>query len=400
MKKVMILAVTALALAACAKTYEVKEVAPPAIGFGSWTDVLTKAITDPRTAGTNTFGVGDSFAVYGYKSASDDTGKSTVFDDVAVEMTAAAVGADGGTWTYSPLRFWDKEYDKYTFFAVSPSSAGTGGTVDPQTGEITSASIVFAGNNNDILVADKETVLKANYNQKVQLDFNHVASLVDFRIAKASNLHDATVKITSFTLENIQTTGVLTVSSAYNATVYGGTAGPVATWSSTATGSYLPAAGATPVYSNDGAGGDNAISSTHPLTIVEDDAFGTPAEPAEGKSTIIINNLVVKPQTFTAPTDRANPADASNASAQKLTISYTIEVTGGGANEYTATLWLSDFDTINNDSNVPNAEAKVGSWDTGKYYKFYITIDSNPIAFGASINNWVAGTTGYHYLVN
>lgn len=397
MKKIMILAVTALALAACAKTYEVRETTPPAIGFGTWTETLTKAITDPRVAGTNTFGVGDSFAVYGYKDKSDNSDPNTVFDDVAVEMTAVGVP---GTWTYTPPRYWDMNYDKYIFYAVSPSSAGTSATVNPQTGAITSASIVFAGNNNDILVADKETVLNANFKQKVQLDFNHVASLVDFRIAKASNLHNATVKITSFTLDNIQTTGVLTVSDAYNAAVYGGTAGPVATWSSTATGSYLPAAGVTPVYSNDGAGGDNAISSTHPLTIVEDDVFPVPAEPADGKSTIIINNLVVKPQTFTAPTNRANPADASNASAQKLTISYTIEVTDGGTNEYTATLWLSDFDTINDDSTVPNAQAKVGSWDTGKYYKFYITIDSTPIAFGASINNWVSGTTGYHYLVN
>ena len=395
MKKLMILAVAAIGLVACSKTFEVTPTAETPIGFGSWTETLTKSITDPRVAGTNTFGVGDSFAVYGYKDKSDNSDPNTVFDDVAVEMTAVGVP---GTWTYTPPRYWDMNYDKYIFYAVSPSSAGTSATVNPQTGAITSASIVFAGNNNDILVADKETVLNANFKQKVQLDFNHVASLVDFKIAKAPNLHDATVKITSFSLENIQTTGVLTVSADYNATVYGGTAGPVATWSSTATGSYLPAAGVTPVYSNDGAG-DNAISVTHPLTIVEDTAFPVPAEPADGKSTIIINNLVVKPQTFTAPTDRVDPANASNANAQKLTISYTIEVTGGGSNEYTATLWLSDFDTINDKSSVPNADTKVGSWDTGKYYKFYITIDSNPIAFGASINNWVNGTSGYHYIV-
>ena len=392
MKKLMILAVAAIALAACSKTYEVKHVKATEIGFGTWAESLTRAISDPRTAGTNAFGVGDSFAVYGYKDMSDDSDPNTVFDDVEVEMTVAGTP---GTWTYSPIRFWDKNYDKYIFYAVSPSSVGTAATVNPQTGEITSASIVFAGNNKDILVAEKKTVLKASYNTQVEMKFNHVASLVDFKLAKASNLHDATVTVTSFTLGNIQTTGVMTVDDDYDATVYGGTYGPVVSWSNTATGSYLPANGVTPVYSNDGAG-DNVISVTHPLTIAEDDAFPVPAEPGDGKSTPVITNLVVKPQTFTAPSDRSDPEDASNAAAQKLTITYTISVTNGGTNTYTSTLWLSDFDIVND---IDQEDTKVASWDTGKHYTFYITLDSNPIAFGASIRDWTTGT-GYHYLVN
>ena len=151
---IFLVAAVALATVSCSKTYDTTTAPGRAIGFGTWTENLTRAITDPRTAGTNAFGVGDSFAVFGYKSAFDDSGKSTVFDSgtktVEVEMTTAGTP---GTWTYSPLRYWDVNYDKYTFFAVSPSSVGKAATVDPQTGEITSASIVFAGNNNDILVA-------------------------------------------------------------------------------------------------------------------------------------------------------------------------------------------------------------------------------------------------------
>jgi hypothetical protein len=380
MKKLLIIAAAALLAAACAKTYEVKETTPPAIGFGTWAETLTKAITDHRTAGTSTFGVGDSFAVYGYKEVTSPASKTTVFDDVAVEMTAAGVP---GTWTYSPTRYWDQNTDQYVFYAVSPSSVGTGGTVDPQTGEITSASIVFSGKNNDILVADKETVLKAAYGNQVQLDFNHAASLVDFKVAKASNLHDATVKVTAFTLANIQTTGVMSVNDAYNATVYGGTAGPVVTWSSTATGTYGPTSGVNSV--------------TLPLEIAEDDVFPVPAEPGDGKSTFIINNLVVKPQTFAEPTGAEKADPASAATAQKLTITYTIEVTGGGTNTYTSTLFLYDFDVINDKD---QGDTPVGSWATGKHYIFYITLDSTPIVFGAKINDWGTVSTGYHYLVN
>lgn len=393
MKKLLIIAAAALLAAACAKTYEVKETTPPAIGFGTWTETLTKA----RTQGDGTFTVGDDFAVYGAKIVTSPASTTTVFDDDVVTMTATGVP---GTWTYSPTRYWDQNTNSYVFYAISPSSVGTNATVNPQTGAITSASITFAGNDNDILVADKETVLKAAYGSTVEMDFNHVASLVDFKVSKAPNLSDATVKITSFTLGNIQTTGVLSVSDAYNAVVYGGTAGPVATWSSTATGSYLPAAGVTPVKGDD----TNDISAEHPLTIVENDAFNpaSPAEPAAAKATYVINNLVVKPQTFVEPSaaDRANPAESNTANAQKITLSYTITTTDANSNSstntYTSTLWLYDFDIVNDTDQTDTA---VASWDTGKHYTFYITIDSTPIVFGAKVNDWTTGT-GYHYLLN
>ena len=384
---IFLVAAVALATVSCSKTYDTTTAPGRAIGFGTWTENLTRAITDPRTAGTNAFGVGDSFAVFGYKSASDDSGKSTVFDSgtktVEVEMTTAGTP---GTWTYSPLRYWDVNYDKYTFFAVSPSSVGKAATVDPQTGEITSASIVFAGNNNDILVADKETVNKStdNYTSQVVLDFNHVASLVDFKVAKAPNLHDATVTVSAFTLGNIETTGVMSVSDAYNAAVYGGSVGPVVTWNSTATGTYGPANGVT------------SVDISSPITIVEDTAFPVPAEPADGKSTMLINNLIVKPQTFAEPTTAERNDPSTAAAAQKLTITYSIAVTNGDTNTYTSTLFLYDFDIVNNDE---QAGTRVASWDTGKHYTFYITLDAKPIVFGARINDWTVGT-GYHYLVN
>ncbi len=392
MKKVLILAaVAAIAATACNKTYEVNPTPEVPIGFGSWAETLTKAISDPRTAGTNTFGVGDSFAVYGYKAMSDDSDPHTVFDDDAVEMTVAGTP---GTWVYSPLRFWDKNYDKYVFYAISPSSVGTAATVNPQTGDITSTSISFTGRNvqSDVLVADKKTVLKANYGSVVQLDFNHVASLVDFKVSKAPNLKDATVKVTAFSIDNIENAGTLSVNDVYNGSVYGSSPtglNPIATWSTgNATGSYGPGDGATSVTLGTG------------LEIAENDAFthfnGTDnGEPTAAKATYLINNLIVKPQPLTAPT---NATDFTETKPQ-LSITYTI-TTGSGTSEstteYTSKLWLSDFDILND--NAQN-DTKVGSWATGKHYVFYLTLDAKPIVFGASISEWTVGT-GYHYLVN
>ncbi len=392
MKKILIFALAAVTLAACSKEFDTNKNASngTAIGFGTWTENLTKA----RVQGSNTFTVGDDFAVYGAKVVTSPASTTTVFDDDVVTMTVAGVP---GTWTYTNTRYWDKNAGSYIFYAVSPASVGTAGNVNPQTGVITSASITFAGNNNDILVADKETVLNGNFGSQVQLDFNHVASLVDFKVSKATTLHDAVVKVTAFSLSNIETTGVLTVDDDYNAIVYGGTNGPVATWSSTATGSYLPANGVVPVKGDD----SNDISADHPLTIVENTAFtnfnGTDnGEPAADKATFVINNLVVKPQTFGVPT---NPTDFSEAK-QQLSITYTITTTAAGGasstNTYTSKLWLSDFDLVND--NAQNDD-KVASWDTGKHYVFYITLDSTPITFGAKVNDWTTGT-GYHYLVN
>lgn len=391
MKKLMILAVAAIALVACSKTYDLNKSEGSAIGFGTWGNVLTKAISDGRTPGSGTFVVGDSFAVYGYKSASDGSDAHTVFDDDEVEMTAAG---SPGTWTYSPLRFWDKNYDEYTFYAVSPSSVGTAATVNPQTGEITSASISFTGKNvqSDVLVADKKTVLNANYGTQVTLDFNHVSALVDFKVSKAPNLADATVKVTAFSLSNIENAGVLTVTDDYNGSVYGATPtglNPIATWSTgNATGSYGPTDGV------------NSVALGTGLEVAGNDAFtnfdGTDnGEPAVAKATFIINNLIVKPQPLTAPTNETDFTETK----PKLSITYTI-TTGSGTSEstteYSSQLWLSKFDIVND--NAQN-DTPVGSWATGKHYVFYITLDANPIVFGASITDWTSGT-GYHYLVN
>lgn len=386
MKKILILAaVAAIAATACNKTYEVNPTPGVPIGFGTWTEHLTKA--EQRVPGTNTFLAGDTFNVYGYKTI--NTANTVVFNGDVVTAYDANNATAGGTvsyWKYETLRFWDPAATSYTFFAVSP--AGLLSSADAQTGVFTSNAIDFSGKNNDILVADKTTVNKTdgsgNFNNfgTVHMVFNHVASLVDINVKKAPALHNATVKVTALSLENIEKEGVMTVSAAYSGTTTAAannTNGPVATWSTTDTKvAYGPTNGVTEVTIPEGG-----------LEISEDSTFpGSDDNYSPAASTTLINHLVVKPQIFDTTKD--------NDKSQKLTITYKISVTGGGENTYTGSVWLADFDKIDD---TDQADTKVASWEPGKHYVLYLTLNANAITFTASINNWATTTNGYNYLI-
>ena len=376
MKKIMILAVAAIAMVACSKTYDNTPVAKAEIGFNTWAEVLTK--TEARVQGTSTFLAGDTFAVYGYKDKSSPA-PANVFDDVVV----TASGNPVDDWDYSNHRLWDSNYDSYTFFAISPSAIGTeaDGTnsstdVNPQTGAFTTRAITFAGNDNDILVADKKTVNKTdgsgNFNTwaTVPLVFNHVASLVDIKVKKAPTLHDATVTVSEFELSDIDNVGQLSVSSAYT------DSHPVATWTGTARTTYGPGSGVTPV------------SIASPIAIAEDGDFDPDSPTDPSGSTMLVNNLVVLPQTFRA-SGGTNP--------QKITMTYKIAVTGSADVEYEdVVLYFYDFDNVND---ADNSDTAIAAWQPGKHYTFYITIDAHVIDFSATITDWTA-VSGYNYLIN
>ena len=340
MKKIMIFAVAALTLAACSKTFDHNKVASEgnAIGFGTWTETLTKA----RTAGTGTFVNGDDFDVYGFKTI--NAANTTVFngDDVSY---------DGTDWTYTGLRFWDPNASSYTFYAASP--AGKIASADAQTGEFTSSSIAFAGNDNDVLVADKMVVAKADFNNPVNLTFNHIASLVDFKVKKHAEIAAATVAITSFQISNIDNVGTFSVSDAYTSTH------PVVTWNPTDRGAYSNTSGVTSV-----------------ATLPDD--IGTDG------SDFLINHLVAMPQTF-----------RTDANIQTVTIEYSI-TSGGDTIDNTATFNLKTFDNVDDKD---NEDTLIGGWEGGKHYTFYITINANAIVFTVSITDWVTPNSGYHYLL-
>ena len=371
MKKIMILAVAAIALAACSRTFDTHPSEGTPIGFGTWTEHMTKATSNTIT---NAFANGDNFAVYGYKDKTSPA-PATVFDDVVVSTT------DGSTWTYTTPRFWDSNFDSYTFFAISPATVGTeadgtnGSTnVNAQTGAFVTRTITFAGNDNDILVADKKTVEKGsvpyfNNYATVPIVFNHVAALVDFKVKKAHSLANATVTLSAFQLSDIDNQGQLTVTAAYT------DSHPVASWTDPGT--------ARTTY-------DPTVDISTPITIADDTAFvpeDFPTTPAA--STDVITNLVVMPQTFRA-SGGTNP--------QKITLTYKIAVTGSADVEYAnKVIYLNQFDIEDDDYN--STATNYAGWEPGKHYTFYITLDAHKIDFSATITGWTP-VSGYNYLLN
>ena len=287
----------------------------------------------------------------------------TVFNNVVV----TASGAPVDTWTYTTPRFWDTNYDSYTFYAVSPSGAAT---MAPQTGVIAETSKTFSGDDNDILVADKVTVAKGstpyfNNYATVDLTFKHAATLVDVKVKKTNALANNDVTIKAFALNNIASEGTFAVSG------YTGTT-PTITWKSTANNNYGPGDGVVPV------------SISPAIEIALDNTFDSSnADPDKvpAGSTTLINNLVVMPQAI---------------SAQTITLTYNIE---GDDADHAVTLNIADFDKVDNDDQ--EHDAKVGNWVAGKHYIYYITIDAKAIVFSASISEWESVTVnGYHYILN
>ena len=145
MKRYVFLAVAVLiAAASCTKTYEVgtqSEGMP--IALGTWNDVMTRA---PK----NNFVTDDEFDVFGYKWNDGPANETTVFNGDDVKF-------DGSKWTYEPIRFWDANFDHYTFYAVYPKDQLSASNA--QTGIFTSNEQSFStGAAEPLLVAQKKTV--------------------------------------------------------------------------------------------------------------------------------------------------------------------------------------------------------------------------------------------------
>lgn len=363
MKKLIVLAAVAIATVACSRTFDTAPAKDQAVGFGSWTNTLTRA----RTIGGTAFDSGDFFFVYGYTS-----GAQTPFDGTKVSY-------DGTDWTYSPLRFWDRNNDNYHFYAISPSESTAAATDlvashDVTDGTMTTVSLTLSGKNNDILVADSVQVIKAHYGEVVNLNFRHAGALLDVKVRKGAALGDnGVLKITAVTLENINKTGTLAVTG-YNAPDHAtAPKKAILSWTSSATGSYVPADGVNEV---------TTISAATPITTTGDQ--------------FLFNNLVVMPQTFAA-------------SQQRVKISYTI-TTGTGADEQTNTFTDKTYDlvlfdktdydsSLGTDPDAQNTNPRVTGWLDGVHYTYVLTIDAEAIVFSASMESW-ATDDGYYYLIN
>ncbi|MBP5676573.1 MAG: fimbrillin family protein [Bacteroidales bacterium] len=140
MKNSMILAAAAaLALAACAKVETINNNAPEAIGFSVYTGkAATKAVsgTDFGTiTNTELQASTNGFGVFGYYTDAADYNSSIK----ANFMYNQQVKYSGGSWTYSPIKYWPNEHgasavstdtDKLTFLAYAPFVANNAITTD------------------------------------------------------------------------------------------------------------------------------------------------------------------------------------------------------------------------------------------------------------------------------
>lgn len=357
MKKLLIIAAAALLAAACAKTYEVKETTPPAIGFGTWTETLTKASVE------NTFDVNDNFNVWGEKLV------GSTHTDVFTGVTITKKVASPETWDYATKKYWDLSATSYTFYGIAPAADGY--TVDETTGAISvSPTITFTGKDSDILVAQQTVVNKTdgsgNFNSfaPVHMSFNHIAALLDVKVKLSASLaaSGAHVQVSSIQLQNISTKGTYTVAGGY-------TTAPIPVWAPSEA-----AAATTGTFDAD----DGFTDASSRLNTNLNDT-----------GSILIEKLVVMPQDFRTTGDFI----------QKLLIEYNITQEGGSANNFTpAAFALTTFDDTDNAANT--GDTNVTGWVYGKHYTYVVTIDANAINFTASVNNWTAADNAYHYLVN
>ena len=117
-KSYLMIAAAAALFAACASndTFRGVDTQEVSIGFETFTENVTKAAI---TSINDLKGSGVGFTVFGYKSSESTqewaTMESTpLFNNVDVTWNSTA-------WTYSPLRFWDKN-GYYKFYAAAPST--------------------------------------------------------------------------------------------------------------------------------------------------------------------------------------------------------------------------------------------------------------------------------------
>ena len=371
MKKLMILAVAAIAMAACTKTYDKVETPQQAIGFNTWNDVMTKA---PKTSFANN----DAFDIFGFKWNSGPANQTNVFngDDVTYSTTTSK-------WSYTTLRFWDSSFDDYTFYAAFPANQlddEAAANDYAQRGLFISNELTYNGSDEVLLVAQKKTVAKASYGETVPLVFKHTGSLVDIKFKKHTDISSAVVAVTSIKLSGIQTKGTYTVAS------YDGSNDPVGKEVSSVAGLGWELA-ETPVVN-----AANAAAAAAPYINTTGASLASGAGVGTANAAALLSNLVLMPQVLA--TD----------GGPKITISYTI-TTGTGVNEQTITFtdkefYFGQFDSTDPDpTDKDNTDPRVSKWMPNTHYTYYITINANAIEFSASIADWTTDSAHY-YLIN
>ena len=230
-KNILIIAATALIFAACGDVDSLKKDIQngndEAINFASFSQPATRAENSSVNTPTwQFFTHHTTFQVWGYKN----TNKTAVFsgDEVTVAQANSTY-----TYTYSPVRYWDKAATTYQFYAAAPSNAdwhfngvSNDDNQDQTAGYFTTTSTIggdnlmsaspatalsntFKGKTDiDKLIAEPCEVKKAKFSQDVQLNFIHILSKLNVSIKKhETKLANQTVTLKSFEVVNLYNKG-------------------------------------------------------------------------------------------------------------------------------------------------------------------------------------------------
>lgn len=206
------------------------EAAPKAIAFDSFTEAATRNTENNTTNYTwDFFNHHTTFQVWGYKN----TSATAVFNGDIVTVAEDASAATGYSYTYSPLRYWDKAATSYQYYAAAPSAADwtfTGvSSVDNQDEGYFTTNSTLAGTNIttttgtnaygyensfktaagdvDKLIAAPKAVFKAQFSQTVQLNFIHILSRLNVTVKKAAILENQKVIVKKLEVHNLLKTG-------------------------------------------------------------------------------------------------------------------------------------------------------------------------------------------------
>ena len=242
MKKYLFILATAVTIASCSDLDTVKQDIQSgndeAISFETFTNKLTRAT---ENSGANYdwafLDHHDTFEVWGFKNTSE----TAVFTQDVVTVAEATAPATGYTYTYTPIRYWDKAATAYEYYAAAPSSTDGNWTfernnlvaadITETTGQnkgyfttsstLTGANITTTSGTDafkyvnsfkgaadiDKLIAAPKVVYKAHFSQPVQLNFIHILSRLNVTIKKDKILENQTVTVNKLEVHNLKATG-------------------------------------------------------------------------------------------------------------------------------------------------------------------------------------------------
>ena len=235
MKKYLFILATAAIVASCSDTDTLKKDIQTgndeAISFETFTNIQTRATENSDANYTwQFFNHHTTFQVWGYKN----TSATAVFNG---DVVTVAEGANSSyTYTYSPIRYWDKAATQYEYYAAAPNGGGngTGWTLNgvesvatQNSGYFTTSSTltgdnitVTSGNDAykyvesfkgaddvDKLIAAPKTVYKVHFSDVVQLNFIHILSRLNVTIKKDKILENQTVTVNKLEVHNLKATG-------------------------------------------------------------------------------------------------------------------------------------------------------------------------------------------------